>query len=54
MREVVASCSTFAVGLRLSMYGTVWAPHWSPISSESQLVKFRALVAFLWAETRPR
>lgn len=33
--DVVASCSTTAVRLRLSITGKVCAPHLSPISSES-------------------
>ena len=52
--EVEASCSSCAVGLRTSMYGTVWAPHWSPISNESHWVKLRASLALEEILTWPR
>ena len=43
-----------ADGFFASIYGKVWAPHWSPMSNESHCEKFRALVAFLPTCTRPR
>src|SRR5947209_19115107 len=52
--EVVASCSNTAEAFFASIYGTVWAPHLSPIRSESQLVKLRAPEALRCALTRPR
>jgi hypothetical protein len=52
--EVVASCSNTVEEFFASMYGTVCAPHLSPISSESQLVKLRAPLALRCEETSPR
>src|SRR5262245_44487807 len=52
--EVVASCSNTVEEFWVSIYGTVWAPHLSPIRSESQLVKLRAPLALRCAHTRPR
>src|SRR6478609_12060879 len=52
--DVVASCSNVAEEFLASMYGTVCAPHLSPISRESQLVKLRAPLALRCADTRPR
>ena len=54
MREVLASCSTVALGLRTSTYGKVCAPQSPPISSESHCVKLRAFVALGRIFTRPR
>src|SRR5690554_7633162 len=52
--DVVASCSTMADLFRLSMYGKVCAPHWSPINSESHSVKLRAPSARGPNLTKPR
>ena len=52
--DVEASCSMRAVELRTSMYGTVWAPHSSPTSSESHWVKLVALSAEGMICTSPR
>src|ERR1700741_2875205 len=52
--DVVASCSKCADEFFASIYGTVCAPHLSPIRSESHAVKLRVLVALRCAVTRPR
>jgi hypothetical protein len=54
MRDVDASCSTFAVGFFTSMYGNVRALHCSPSSSESHCVWLRAFSADFSTLTRPR